>query len=345
MESTRTAFVSNALGAPPEEGSRRTAHEVAVRIHANSDCLAFGPKGSPGWVIPLADGSLPGYSLINAIRSYTPDRVVLCPYTGLSRRGWMWLDILAAAVPKARFVVLVLQPFAPSTLARLTTKALGDRLVILGASRDCTQSALDVGARAADLVLGVDTDVFSPVNQSARLEARRRYGFAPDSRIVVHVGHATPGRCLDRIASLADKGYEVVFVLSSTTQWGDNDAAPIGDRIHTFVGYRDDIADLYRMADVYAFCVKDVPLSARQPQRSAIGTPLSVLESLACGTPVATTRFGRLTELLADRSDVVFLDDADDESGLHTAVDSLLGTRADGVARCWDDVVEEVMQV
>ncbi|HEX6492856.1 MAG TPA: glycosyltransferase, partial [Candidatus Dormibacteraeota bacterium] len=57
-------------------------------------------------------------------------------------------------------------------------------------------------------------------------------------------------------------------------------------------GYREDIAELYRLVDCYAFPTESTDF--------AIATPLSVVEAMASDVPVATTRLGALPERFAD---------------------------------------------
>jgi len=58
------------------------------------------------------------------------------------------------------------------------------------------------------------------------------------------------------------------------------------------IGRLDDIRTAYWAADCYVFPVVD--------PHSAVGVPLSVLEALACGVPVVSTRFDGLGQALGE---------------------------------------------
>ena len=64
------------------------------------------------------------------------------------------------------------------------------------------------------------------------------------------------------------------------------------------------IEEVYQMSDAYIFPVKD--------RSGAMEMPLSVIEALACGTPVLTTPFGALREHMADTDAVRFFETAEE---------------------------------
>jgi glycosyltransferase involved in cell wall biosynthesis len=81
--------------------------------------------------------------------------------------------------------------------------------------------------------------------------------------------------------------------------------------------YLSKVEEIYQAADVYVFPVQD--------DGSAIATPMSVLEAMACNLPVITTRFGALPRLFPNEgSGLVYINN---EPELRSAVDDVL---ADG---------------
>lgn len=337
----RVMLVSDALMMPPEEGVRRTAHELAARLETATVFQAIGPPGAAPGHLPLYANKLPGPGVLGAVARFRPERLVFVPYHGMTTAGWVRLLLLAGAAPRARIVVLHAQPIPQTSwMARTAARLLRRRLVFLAVSPECAETARQLAVRVESATLGVDTDKFSPVSDEERRSLRAEHGFDADSPVVLHVGHPTPGRELDRIADLANEDLEVVLVLSGETEWGEESVVPRRHGVTVLTGYRPDLQDLYRCADVYVFAVDDIAVDARLNARAAIGTPLSVLEALACGTPVVTTRFGALTDLLAGRRDVVFVDRCEDFA---PAVRKLAGTRGTGDVPGWDKLIDKVL--
>jgi glycosyltransferase involved in cell wall biosynthesis len=73
--------------------------------------------------------------------------------------------------------------------------------------------------------------------------------------------------------------------------------------------YLPDIERYYQASDAYVFPVEN--------ERGSVEVPLSVLEAMACGTPVASTRFGGLPELFDEGQGLAY---AADDGGLPEAI-------------------------
>jgi len=130
---------------------------------------------------------------------------------------------------------------------------------------------------------GVDTQLFRP--GPANLEIRSGWGFPPDSCIVVHVGHfvrvknqqfllhvlaqTSQNLCLVFAGDFLDKDY-VSEIITLVTQLG------LRDRVR-LLGKVDDIPNLLRSADIFAFCSQQE------------GCPVAVLEAMASGLPCVVT--------------------------------------------------------
>src|SRR5256886_12124287 len=116
-------------------------------------------------------------------------------------------------------------------------------------------------------------------------------GLQPEERVVLHVGHAQPGRNLGVLAELTRAGQVVVFIVSPRFAPDRSVAAELraaGVRLVT--GGLPDIRVAYWAADSYVFPTVE--------SHSAVAVPLSVLEALACGVPVATTVFDGLPDAI-----------------------------------------------
>lgn len=156
----------------------------------------------------------------------------------------------------------------------------------------------EMGDRISFIRNSFDGDVFYPLSPIERNERRRqqaiRMGLGDDTKFLLFAGRLHPQKdpllLLDSLALVAAPQAHLLIV-------GDGELrSAMGERVKqlkldsrvTFLGplpYQE-LADLNRLASVF------VLTSAYE------GLPLVVLEALACGTPVVTTRTGETPLLL-----------------------------------------------
>ncbi len=71
-----------------------------------------------------------------------------------------------------------------------------------------------LGIRVFQISPGVDCHWFKPPKLEERADSRAMLGIQPEERVVLHVGHAQPGRNLGVLAELTRAGHVVVFIVS-----------------------------------------------------------------------------------------------------------------------------------
>jgi glycosyltransferase involved in cell wall biosynthesis len=137
---------------------------------------------------------------------------------------------------------------------------------------------------------GVDTERFQPAVDTNSI--RSELGLAPDAQLVIIVARLSTEKnhrlFLDVAARLRDRAPGAHFLIVGDGPLRESLQARaaqqgISDRVH-FLGIRRDVPTLLAAADVFAL-TSDMEAS-----------PMSILEALACGTPVVATRVGSVPE-------------------------------------------------
>lgn len=146
---------------------------------------------------------------------------------------------------------------------------------------------------------GIPLDKFSPGEPSPQLQ--QELGLAPDDEVVLVVGRLTPWKGHQALLQamrevVAQRPRARLLVVGTTTFWEttyERDlrrAAKdmgIGGRVQ-WLGFRDDVADLLRLCDVF------VLPSVNEPFGRAL------VEAMATAKPVIGTRSGGVPEVLTD---------------------------------------------
>jgi glycosyltransferase involved in cell wall biosynthesis len=157
---------------------------------------------------------------------------------------------------------------------------------------------------AGDVIpVGVDLTDFRPASKDDNEKAmlRRRHQVSPDAYVYLHIGHLSPHRNLDILATLAaDPGAEVIVIGSTSTPQDDAVRAAMESAGVRVIREVMPVEEFYRLSDCYVFPVHDAT--------GCVEIPLSVLEALASGLPVLSRPFGGLRDFLPAGDDLRYWD-------------------------------------
>jgi glycosyltransferase involved in cell wall biosynthesis len=188
--------------------------------------------------------------------------------------------------------------------------------VIVAVSEKVKRELIDIGvpaARITTILNGVDADEFRP-----GFEDRAPFNLPRDAVIGLFAGDLNDSRKnLDTVLHALAAAPELHLAVAGRhehTRW-EQLASEVGvrDRVH-FVGFRRDMPQLMRATDLLVFPSRYEPFG------------LVILEALASGLPVITTRSAGGAEVVSPESGIV-LQDSESVDELSAAMRQLSGSR------------------
>lgn len=260
--------------------------------------------------------------LVRALRAFHPDVV----HTHLAKAGL--LGRIAARFAGAQIVIHTFHGnvlhgyFGPVRTAifigiERMLAHLSTRIIAISPQQVAELRRLGIGRsdQIVHIPLGLD---LQPFLDPPRGLLRRELGLADGERLVGIIGRLVPIKAvdlfLDAAAILHDRYPDVHFLIVGDGDERDRlceraDELGLGSTVR-FLGWRADVTAVYADCDV-------VVLTSRNE-----GTPVSLIEALACARPVVATRVGGVADLLGDCGLLVETGDA---TAVAAAVERLLG--------------------
>jgi glycosyltransferase involved in cell wall biosynthesis len=280
------------------------------------------------------------YRLFSRLHRFKPDIICYVPSASATVFSFLRARMLKLCCPGAKVVMVSLQPRSYGRISRYLIPQLSPAIIFVQ-NEDARQKLTALGCDARLLGSGVDLEKFIPVSREKKIELRVKYSLDPAAFTVLHVGHMTWGR---NIRFLTDIGREhvaqVIFVGSSLKHPDrvEMSAELSGGGIRIFDKYMDNIEELYQLSDCYVFPVVS--------DKSCIGTPLSVLEAMACNLPVVTLRYGLLPHLFEEGQGLFFADTPEELMQGVARIKNINGchTREKVTGYSWERIAGEILE-
>ena len=149
---------------------------------------------------------------------------------------------------------------------------------------------------------------------------RKEFGIPLNAKVILSVGEVNKNKNhkigIEALAQLKDKS--IYYVICGRGPLMENykelaQSLKIGDRV-ILAGYRTDVADFYKMADVLLFP------SFRE------GLPVSVMEAMASGLPVIATKIRGSSDIVEDKKNGILLQ-PNDVKGVANAIDAICNSK------------------
>lgn len=339
----RICVLSDDLSGHLDEGAKKFAVAIGDSLahrHKVTRISTRGPVGVPGVQWIPASRTFLSRRFRSALQDVQPELLVYAPRQSATLFSFLRARILRSYVPDARIILVGLQTRRHSRWGRSIIRRVRPDLAVVQSPENQAYLA-SLGCRVALIPSGVDIDRFQPVDVRRKREIRATYGIDDTASVVLHVGHLTAGRGIQTLIDLARNSTRTIVVVTSTSSARDDDLANelLAAGVRLITEYIPNIEELYQLADCYVFPVESTD--------NAIEAPLSVLEALASGVPVVSTRFGGLPAMFADQADagLTFVDKSDE---IPAAVERSIAQSARDTRRLvlpysWDTVAEQIV--
>jgi glycosyltransferase involved in cell wall biosynthesis len=186
---------------------------------------------------------------------------------------------------------------------------------------------------------GVNTLIFRPVSGEKKISIRKKYGFSPKDKIILHVGHINKNRNIHELTKLHLSGYKLLVVGSTSTRQDNEYRSMLENAGVKIISYLiQDIQEIYQLADCYIFPVRN--------QIGAIESPLSVLEAMACNLPIVSTKFGSLTSMFSQGGGFFFYQSEDElQKKISEALTVKVNTRNLVSSYSWSNICDNFSDV
>jgi len=338
-------IISEDLSPPIDEGIKSFAHSLIRTWSTEHRVLGISVQSEVDADIPhvasvKTNKLLLSYRLWAKVRQFKPD--VTCYVTSASATVFSFLRsrLLKLYWRRASVVLVSFQPQKYGWISRRLLSLFSPDMVF-AQNEETMRQLCFLRCPTYMLPSGVDLEKFTPASPERKVELRTKYELDPEAYTVLHVGHITEGRNIELLTEVHRRhGAQVIFVGSSLL---DNDRTALTDRlrengVRVFNEYFHNIEEFYQLSDCYFF-----PVFSDQ---DCIGTPLSVLEAMACNIPVISVRYGYLPSMFEEGQGLHFADTFDELIQSINRVKQLNGyrTREKVAAYSWQKIAANLLE-
>jgi glycosyltransferase involved in cell wall biosynthesis len=216
----------------------------------------------------------------------------------------LYARLIKSYLKGSKIIFHSLQPSKNKNILKKGIKILKPDLFIT-VSNKSAKYYRSLGCKTEIIPVGVDTDKFIPIDREKKILLRKKYRIPIDKYILLHVGHALPGRNLMLFKKLTRDNFQVLIVTSKS--YKDEKIIKSLNAYGAIIisDYIAEIQEIYQLSDVYIFPTLN--------ESNAIEMPLSILEAMACNLPIITTPFGAIYEKFEEDNDFLFFNGTEND--------------------------------
>jgi glycosyltransferase involved in cell wall biosynthesis len=344
----RILIYSEGAQGKPDEGVRKYCQGLVESLKkAGEDVLLLSGPETRGkqkiWNRLETNLHLLSPSLGYKIRRFHPDMVLYIPTSSLTLSSFLRGIFLAKWGKDANFGWMSLQKvssFSHTAFLPLARLLNSEKQHLLFTS---TETLIPEGWKGNGIRVvhgGVDLNKFFPATPEEKLNLRRKYGYDPNSIILLHVGHLHKTRNLELLKSIQKSGEDQVLLVGSSSTERDRklmkELRSFG--IKMFTDFIEKIEEIYRLSDCYLFPVES--------SAASIEIPLSVLEAMATNLPVVSTKFGGLPRIFKEGEGFFYAENCDEFLVKIVNIKKItrIKTREMALPYSWDNVAKGILE-
>jgi len=305
---TKMLLITEILSKPFDEGMKNVAYSLHKHLKKMVTLLTITKHDNDVGDLDIKkvkmDRLFLSRGLRYSIRNFSPDSILYMPETSITFNSFLRGRILKSISKRSQVILFATIKRNYNIFQRfIISRFLNPDMVFLFGN---FKGWLPNNINTYILPPAIDIDRFSVATKDEKIRLRRKYNISLDKRVVLHVGHVRPTRNVSIFIKVQRvKDIQVLIVDStSTPQYEGLHKKLKKEGIIILHRYIPDISEIYKLSDIYVFPVKD--------EIASINLPLSILEAMACGLPVITTRFGGIEEYFKDDNGFRYFD-TDDE--------------------------------
>ncbi len=311
-EPLHIAVIVEDLRPPFDEGAKKTCFSLidSFRKHGiKVSVFTWHNNPELQGVFPLpANKFLVSPSFARSLKAQSPNVILYIPTSAGTMGAFARAAMIKIQSPGAPLALLSLQyRELPSYARRINLCQYAD--LVFTQSQASTDVFESVGCKTILLPGGVDHTSFQPASQEQKRLLRSQHGFQDADRIVLHIGHCNRNRNVIVLRRLAEAGFKVILIASTSTDVDQDLLVSLREAgVTVITAFVECIQHYYQLSDCDLFPVFN--------PTSAIDVPLSILEAMACNLPIVTTRFGALPAMFQPGGGLYFGDTEEDIVGL-----------------------------
>jgi len=223
---------------------------------------------------------------------------------------------------RTRLIWIATRPDISRVSKWLTGRKTAHHIVCNRIRKDLTAVAID--AKVIIQPIGINPRRINEESDNKLWKNLKKSGVP----LAVHVGHLRQNRGLENLIAVKELLGEQIEIVVQASPYFDTDkeveSSLVQAGIHVSKIFIPMIGSVYRSCDIYLF---PVPPSTE----GAIELPLSVLEALACKTPVISTPFGALTQTLRDTKGISFAEPANFAQAVSSCLNVAIPVKPEGL--------------